>query len=706
MDLSRLNKNQKEAVETIYGPIMAIAGAGSGKTSVLTNRLAYMIEQGVDAFNILAVTFTNKAAKEMKERAKKLAGDDADIATICTFHSFCGKILRIEVEHTGYLRGFEIIDEDDSLEYVKDAIKALNLDANEYKPRVIRTIISREKNGTKFVTKDFNFKANFDKISKLYNELLKNDNVMDFDDMLLNTYNLFKNNKEVLYKYQNRYKYIMVDEFQDTNTIQYQLIKMLSIASQNIFIVGDEDQSIYSFRGAKIENIKLFQQDFPNYKTIILNQNYRSNQNILDAANSVIKNNENRIKKELYSEKKSKNLIVYKRLDSQYEEEQYIVKTIKELNKTIPYNEMAILYRANSLSRGIEESLVREGIPYKIFGGFSYFSRKEVKDIIAYLRLIVDDSSNVSVKRLANIPKRKVGKTTLEKLENIAKNNKMSMFEAIDISGNKGLMEFKETILDIRKKVFDEPLNKYIDIILNNSGYMSILNEESDEEKENRLDNIYEFNSIIEEAIEANPDSSNLELLELLLEDLALRTDKNDVGNTDSDVYVSVMTLHQSKGLEFEVVFLMAMEEEIFPSARAILEGNIEEERRLAYVGITRAKEHLYITNARTRRLYGQIQSFNQSRFVKEIDSNCIEKPKKILKENERVPKPSKVDTSRYKPIKEVDNSELKPGDKIIHKMFGEGVVISVGDNLAKIAFKAPYGIKELLKNHPAISKI
>lgn len=695
MDLSRLNENQKEAVRSIEGPIMAIAGAGSGKTSVLTNRIGYMIESGIDPFNILAVTFTNKAATEMKERAVKIAGDDANVATICTFHSFCAKILRIEVEYTKYQRGFEIVDEEDSLTYVKNAIKELNLDPNEYKPKIIKALISKEKNGTEFHSKDKYFEADYRRIFDLYNKLLLEDNLMDFDDMLLNTYELFKNNKDVLQKYQNRYKYVMIDEFQDTNVIQYVLIKMLTIKNRNLFIVGDEDQSIYSFRGAHIGNIKSFQYDFPNHKKIILNQNYRSNQNILNAANSVIKNNESRIKKELFSNKTSDNLIRYKRLDSQYEEESFVVNEIIKLNKSIPYKEIAILYRTNALSRGIEESLIIKNIPYKIFGGFSYFQRKEVKDIISYLRLIISDISNVSVKRLANIPKRKVGKTTLDKLEAFSKAHKMSMFEAIDIFGNKGLMDFKNTILELREKTLTEPLNKYIDIILMDSGYKSELSEESDDERENRLDNIYEFNSIIEEAIEAHQGLENREILELLLEDLTLRTDKNDVTNvTDEENFVSVMTLHQSKGLEFEAVFMIAMEEEIFPSPRSILENNLQEERRLCYVGITRAKEHLYITNAKSRRLYGQINSPMPSRFIKEIDNKCFEKPK--------IEKTLRVKTE----VEEVDNSSLKAGDKVNHKVFGEGVIVKVDPNLATIAFKAPYGVKQIMKNHPSLSKI
>ena len=705
--LEKLNPAQREAVINTDGPIMVMAGAGSGKTRVLTHRIAYLVKElGIPLSDILAVTFTNKAAKEMKERVSKLLDDECLTSRmwVSTIHSLCLKILKRCMDLVPpFTKNFNIADENDSKGYIKKVLKDLELNT-KYSDNEMKSLISKEKNGESVsFGKYFDKQSDFNKVYSLYNEALMKDNCLDFDDLLLYTTKIFKEHKDVLEYYQEKFQYIMIDEFQDTNVIQYELIKMLALKHQNIFIVGDQDQSIYAFRGAKVENIDRFRRDFTLTKIILLEENYRSTKGILDLANQVISKNKNRIKKNLYTNSNKTTKPIFFLAESASEEIKYIIYKMEYLKKKYNYtnSDFAIIYRANYLSRPIEDEFVKRGIKYQIYGGMSYFSRAEVKDIVAYLSLIVDQNNDFAFKRVVNVPKRKIGDALMNKLSLEALEKNCSLFEAIDSLkatgiGYTNLINFKFLILELRDLLEGSDLPSLVDIILDKSGYKDYL-KAMGEDGDDRLDNVLELKSILAETEEDN-EGTNLEKLSELVQSLALRTDIDKVDdNYDS---VRLMTYHQAKGLEFKVVFMIAMEEGIFPSKNCLTDFDIAEERRICYVGITRAMEKLYLTSAKIRNVFGVNQRQIISRFI-DVDSPLL-----------NVEKPKSSDKAKKSSIVHINKDNSSPsfayhtGDKIEHKAFGPGMIISVDEPLIVVAFKTPYGIKKLNGNHPAIKKI
>ena len=709
MDLSNLNEAQKEAVLTISGPVMVMAGAGSGKTGVLTRRIAYLIgDNNVSPFKILALTFTNKAAREMKERVEKFTGLNTKQMWISTFHSFCARFLRCEIEVLNtYTSKFQIIDEDDSLKIIRDTLKELNYDPKEYKPNMIQKLISEEKNGIVQKFKDPNFNSIYQKVLKRYTEKLISDNLLDFDDLILLTLKILKEYEDVRNKYQFKFEYILVDEFQDTNSMQYELVKILAEKNLNIFIVGDEDQSIYSFRGAKIENIRKFQSDFQPVKTILLEQNYRSYKSILDIANNVIKNNKDRIVKNLFTTVNCDLKPKYYKADGTYNEEAYIIEQIKRLTKEgYSYKDFAIIYRSNYLSRTYEEMLRKAQIPYEIYGGISFFQRKEIKDICSYLRLLVNHNDNFSFERVVNEPKRKIGTAMVEKLRDEAIKNDCSLFEAIDYLTSQGnsynsLIDFKFTIIELHEDLYSDTfeLDNIIDKILDKTGYKKMLKDLGDE-GEDRLENVYELKSML--TSDDGEVATKEEKLNSFLENLALMT---DMDNKDSETEkVKLMTYHQAKGLEFKNVFLVAMEEGIFPNNNTL--GNPKEEaeeRRICYVGITRAMEHLFITTSRVRIVYGHREEHIPSRYIDEMGLSNLDIEGTIVR---TIPITNNKPQEIKKSVELVDNKEIKMGDNIHHEIYGDGRVVEDNGKIITVAFSAPTGIKKLLKNHPSIKKI
>lgn len=703
MDIKELNEQQRLAVTTIDGPVMVMAGAGSGKTRVLTYRIAYILENTyISPYNILAVTFTNKAAKEMKERISTLIDMDTSKMWISTFHSFCARLLRLEVDDClkPYNHNFVIIDEDDALKIIKNILKEESLD--EYKPRDIKNLISKNKNVSNFVIKDLYFKRFFNKINDKYNQYLKTNNMMDFDDLINKTIELFKGNPQILEKYQNKFAYILVDEFQDTNDLQYKLIYMLASRHHNLFVVGDDFQSIYSFRGAKIENINRFRNDYLEHKLILLEQNYRSTSHILNLANTVIEKNPNQIKKVMFTEKKSGQIPFYYEAYSSKDEAMFVVDKIKQLHQSnYKYKDFAIIYRTNSISRVFEDYLIKFQIPYKIYGGLSFFARKEIKDMIAYLRLIVNYDDDFSFARIVNEPKRKIGSALIEKLTMYALDNNLSLFKAIESFeasgvGFKALKNFAIMIKSINEQLNNIPLKNVIDILLDETGYRDMLAVEDPEHE--RIGNIFELKNVLKET-DDTVDGDNFDKLRSLLNDLSLRTDEEQE-NSDS---VVLSTYHQVKGLEFKNVFLVAMEEGIFPSQYHFDDLDIEEERRICYVGVTRAMENLYVTMAKTRMLYGRTECQSPSRFIKEMGKEYL---KPIT--NDLV----KPVISWEKTEKKIVNNNLEKnesynvGDKVEHNVFGVGIIVSVDATFLNVAFKAPTGVKKLMKGHPSYHKI
>ncbi len=692
MDLfNNLNENQIKAVKAIYGPVIVVAGAGSGKTRVLTHRLAYLVEQGVDSSNILAVTFTNKAAKEMKDRVDKMLENNNN-ATIMTFHSLCARILRKEASLIGYKSNFEIYDDEDSKKALQKVFDDLQFNNTCYKIKDVKNYISGIKNG-KSIRLEPRMQKDFDLCYEKYNDRLKLENAMDFDDLLLNVVYLFKQYQEVLDYYQRKFIFIMIDEFQDTNTVQYELIELLGDRFKNVFVVGDGDQSIYSFRNANVGNIKEFIKHF-NPTQIVLDINYRSKSNILNAANSLICKNHDRIKKDLKSVQDDGDLVELKACDTAQSEMVYIKNKIQYLHSQgYNYNEMAIFYRANSLSRNIEDILLKNGIPYKVFGGMSFFSRKEVKDIIAYLKLAIDLENLWAFKRVVNEPKRGIGSTTVDKIDDLVSSG-YSLSSAINSLGNKKVFDFVNFIKGLKTDIENLPLPSYVDILVNKLNLLDYYKNEPE-----RIDNIKEFKSVLEEADEAY-EGTNVEKLEQLLSYLSLRTDEETKINYDN--YVSLMTFHQAKGLEFPIVFMTALEEGIFPSSQVIYDASeMEEERRIAYVGITRAKEKLFLSYARSRMIYGKNMDEYPSRFIKEIDHKYIHDPSKDFK---HVVETKKKEEKVIYTQADYNNDTYRLGDKVNHKLFGDGVIVGMADNILTIAFKE--GIKKVVKNHPTLSKI
>ena len=701
--LDGLNKSQLEAVKTTEGPVMVMAGAGAGKTKVLTSRISYIIsELGVMPSSILAVTFTNKAANEMKERVAKMLDIDTKYMWISTFHSFCARLLRLEIDALPpFNKKFIILDEEDSLKVCKTVMNDLGYDSKEYKPTRIRGLISKSKNFTNFHLKDLELNNIYKRVKEAYQKYLEDNNMLDFDDLIIRTIELFKKNVDILKKYQNKFNYILVDEFQDTNELQYNLMFMLSQRFHNIFVVGDDFQSIYSFRGAKIENIKRFRDDFLETKLILLEQNYRSTNQILNLANKVIENNPNQIKKKLFTNNLDGDAPFYYEAQSSYDESMFVIDKIKEIvGSGDKFSDIAILYRANYISRNFEDMLVKFRIPYKIYGGLSFFSRKEIKDMIAYMRIMLNHDDNFSFDRIINEPKRKIGPTSLEKLKNIANEKNLSLFDSIDYINFNGqakdnLIEFKKMILKMYSKLESIKLVDLINVLLKDTGYQDYLKSTLDDDTyEDKLGNIKELKSVLVETDESF-EGSNEDKLNALLENLALRTDNDNVDNDNS---VRLSTYHQVKGLEFKNVFMVAMEEGIFPSQNIVTEEELEEERRICYVGITRAKRNLYVTSAKSRFMYGQQNYSAPSRFIREME---FSKPKR-----KDVPTFTTSYKVEKKPEEKIIDNEFKLGDKLNHKVFGDGLIVAMDGDIISVAFAMPYGIKKLMKNHPSIRKI
>ena len=687
--LKNLNKEQIEAVKTIDGPVLVMAGAGSGKTKVLTTRIAYLIEEGIPSYNILAITFTNKAAAEMRDRVSNLIGDVSSF--IGTFHSLGVRIIRENHDILGLPNNFTIIDSDDTNTIIKKLLKEMNLDSKQYSPSYVRNRISFIKN--QMLTDgelDRLFNTPMDKVVvevyHRYNNKLKTSASVDFDDLLLLPVNLFKERKDILEYYQDKYRYILIDEYQDTNPVQYKLSVMLSNKYKNIFVVGDMNQSIYAFRQADFRNISNFEKDFKGAKVIKLEHNYRSTNNILSAANEVIKHNTERKDLKLFSDNGDGVKIKYMRAYDEKHEIALVIDEIKHLLSEGYKNEdIAILYRTNAQSRAIEDVFLAKGIPYKVFGSYYFYNRKEIKDLISYLRLIYNPHDEISLRRVINTPKRAIGESTISAIEERAKQQNISMFEALETRKE---LEFKEIIEDLIKRSESLSLTELIDEVLGRSGMKKELESSKALEDEIRLENLMEVKSITA-SFEERTGSANLgDFLEevSLIADISNHTEDGDV--------VTLMTLHSAKGLEFPVVFLVGMEEGLFPHNMSLMENNLEEERRLCYVGITRAKERLYLTNAKRRMLYGKENMNIPSRFISEIDEKLIEKigPKE---ENKVIDK---------KQMYTNDNNDITEGSIISHEQYGTGVVVKCDGSLISVAFKT--GIKKLMKNHKSIKKI
>jgi len=724
--LEQMNPQQTEAVRKVSGPIMAVAGAGSGKTRVLTNRVAYLIEEiGIPPSSILAITFTNRAAEEMKSRVFKLIDIPLKGIWISTFHAMGAKILRYDIERLGYSQNFQIVDDEDSEIIIKTLLKDKGYDIKRYSPRGIASVVEQIKGrqGALEILQE-PIKSVLEDVYPAYQKYLKKNNLVDFQDLLVLILELFNKFPDVLEKYQERFQYILVDEFQDTNDLQYEIVYNLAKSHRNLFIVGDEDQSIYSFRGSNIENIRKFMRDFPDYHKVILNQNYRSKTNILEAANSVIDNNRNRIPKQLFSELGEGEKVHHFKAENDEEEAYYIYTKIKALAKDgYLYKDMAVLYRNNAMSRKFEDVFLRFNIPYKVVGNISFYKRKEIKDVIAYLHLLVDMGDDYAFERIYNEPKRGIGETSFDKIKEYAGKENIKLTEAIDDDipgvGSRGLArlrELKKNLSDIRKNMEETNLLETYEHMLEKTGYLGMLQDEnlSTERKieaERRLDNLKEFKTVILEKIkDFDRDVTNYEKLVEILTDLALREEAEE--KLTNDDYVSLMTVHSAKGLEFRIVFVACLEQSLFPSGQSLHERPaIEEERRLFYVALTRARDLVFLTNARERFIYGHLASNPDSQFIGEIDKEYVEHSGLTKVREIKFPKPEPrhrkhvVQTVKSTDYDAVDN-QLKVGDKIEHKTFGKGIIVALDDSRATIAFKQEIGIKILMKDHPSIKKV
>ncbi|MEE1237342.1 MAG: DNA helicase PcrA [Turicibacter sp.] len=733
--LDKMNPQQKEAILTTEGPLLVMAGAGSGKTRVLTHRIAYLMsEKQVSPYNILAITFTNKAAREMKERVEKLIGDQGKDVWISTFHSMCVRILRRDIDLIGYDLNFGILDDSDQLSVIKTAMEDLNLDPKRQSPKYFLSQISNAKNELKTprdLVKEFE-NEDVIRVYEKYQQTLFKNNRLDFDDLLMLTVHLFEKHPEVLSFYQNKFQYIHIDEYQDTNHAQYKIVTLLAQKFRNICVVGDSDQSIYSWRGANIENILSFENDYPDANVVLLEQNYRSKQTILNAANDVIKNNSGRLDKKLWSDRGEGEAIEYYRAQEGDIEANYIADKIAYMRRdTYDYHDFAVLYRTNSQSRAIEQALLRQNIPYRLVGGQSYFKRKEIKDLMAYLRLICNPDDDLSFVRVVNEPKRGIGAASVDKLAQFALESELSLMAAIqDATGvvakatlNK-LMDFKTMIYMLRAQIEDHSLGSFIDLVLSQTGYLEMLENENTIEADSRIDNLGEFKSMAtqfeevnldeilkeEESEETADDLSTMTKLIILLNDLMLQTD-TETEEEANESKVTLMTIHAAKGLEFPVVFICGFEDGIFPLRSAIEQGDddLEEERRLAYVAITRAEDLLFITNAQSRYQYGMRSANPESMFIREISDAYLNKtgiesrprPSFTLKEAME----SKAPKRQIKTVSLNSDSSWNSGDKVNHDTFGEGVVVGVKGEVISIAFGAPHGIKKLMGSHPALKK-
>ena len=689
-----LNDKQLEAVNHTEGPCLVLAGAGSGKTRVLTERIIKLIDDGVSPYNILAITFTNKAAKEMRVRVQNKIGDVANSIFIGTFHSFGLRILRENYDAIGYSSNITILDTDDTKSLIKRILKENSFDPADYDIKHIISKISSAKNdGISPLEFSKLFLNEHDKVIGLvyekYLKLLKENNSVDFDDLLLKPVEIFKKRKDILEKYQERFRYILVDEYQDTNSIQYELCKMLAKKYNNIFVVGDANQSIYSWRNADYRNILNFEKDYKNAHVVLLEENYRSTNTILKAANSVIKNNNEGTKLNLWTSIGDGEKVEYIRVEDEIKESSFVINKIKELvSEGYSYSDFAVLYRTNAQSRTVEEAFVRNNIPYNIIGSYYFYNRKEIKDLIAYLNLIYNTNDSVSLERIINTPKRGIGTKTIDTIREKANMNDISLFDAID-SGKE--LEFKKLILELIEDSKTMNLSDLIEDVLVKTGLRREYELDKSIESDTKVENLNEFKSLA-----VNFEDNGIYDLSTFLENIMLVSDKGQYAEDDNNV--NIMTLHSAKGLEFNIVFILGMEEGIFPHSRSFKSAKeLEEERRLCYVGITRAKKKLYLLSARTRTLYGRTSGTIESRFIKEIN------PTLINIKNESVKKDENKKVSNMYSNKTVDG--LKAGDTVIHTIFGEGVIIKISGDIATIAFKYGVGIKSIAANHKYLSK-
>ena len=693
-----LNDKQIEAVNFKEGPCLVLAGAGSGKTRVLTERIIKLIDDGISPYNILAITFTNKAAREMKARVENKLGSLADSIFIGTFHSFGLRIIRENYNTLGFKSNITILDQDDTKSIIKRIIKDMDLDPKDYDIKHIINRISSSKNDG-VTPSEYNrlYLREDDKIIAViyekYLKILKENNSVDFDDLLLLPVDLFKKHSEILEHYQERFKYILVDEYQDTNSIQYELCKLLAKKYNNIFVVGDANQSIYSWRNADYRNILNFEHDYKDTCVILLEENYRSTNNILKAANSVIKNNTEGKKLNLWTSSGDGEKVDYIKVDDEIKEASFVVDKIKDLvSLGYKYSDFAVLYRTNAQSRVIEQTCTSNGIPYNIIGSYRYLDRKEIKDLIAYLNLIYNPQDSVSLERVINVPKRGIGAKTIDSLRIKAFDNGISMFDAID-SGKE--LEWKKVILELIEDAKELDLSEIIEDVLNKTGMRSEYENDKSVESDRRLEDLEEFKSLA-----INFEDNGIFDLETFLENIMLVSDTGQYSNND-DV-VTLMTLHSAKGLEFKVVFIVGMEEGLFPHNRSFeSESELEEERRLCYVGITRAKSKLYLLSARTRTIFGSTSLSLESRFIKEIDPELLN----IVNTTKAVG--VSLNTQKIIPnmYNENSSSEFKSGDKVVHSVFGEGVIVSINNNIGTIAFSHKFGIKQIAINHKYLTK-
>ena len=693
-----LNDKQLEAVNHEEGPCLVLAGAGSGKTRVLTQRIIRLINDGVSPYNILAITFTNKAAKEMRGRIEVELGSLASSIFIGTFHSFGLRILRENYSKIGYAPNITILDTDDVKSLVKRILKDSGFNPQDYDIKYIIDKISSSKNdGVSPLEYQKLFLNDNDRVIGLvyekYQQLLKENNSVDFDDLLLKPVELLKKDKEVLEKYQERFKYILVDEYQDTNSIQYELCKMLASKYHNIFVVGDANQSIYSWRNADYRNILNFERDYNDAHVVLLEENYRSTNNILKAANSVIKNNNEGKKLNLWTSSGDGDKVDYIRVDDEIKESQFVIDKIKTLVELgYKYSDFAVLYRTNAQSRVIEQTCTSNSIPYNVIGSYKYLDRKEIKDLVAYLNIIYNPNDSVSLERVINVPKRGIGAKTIDSIRGTALIEGISMFDAIN-SGKE--LEWKKIVLELIEDAKELNLSDLIEDVLVKTGMRSEYESDRSVESDRRLEDLEEFKSLA-----MNFEDNGIFDLETFLENIMLVSDTGQYSNSD-DV-VTLMTLHSAKGLEFKVVFIVGMEEGIFPHVRSFeSESELEEERRLCYVGITRAKTKLYLLSARQRTIFGNTSGCVESRFIKEIDKDTLNITDETIKE-EVSHKSQSFISNMYNSS---GDSDIKAGDKVIHNVFGEGIVVNVNGKIATIAFSHKFGIKQIAINHKYLTK-
>ncbi|MFB4168587.1 DNA helicase PcrA [Virgibacillus sp. JSM 102003] len=731
--LSGLNKEQQQAVKHTEGPLLIMAGAGSGKTRVLTHRIAYLLrEKEVSPKSVLAITFTNKAAREMKERVHKLVGMGSGQIWVSTFHSMCVRILRRDIDRIGYSRNFTILDSSDQLSVIKQILKDLNIDPKKFEPRAMLGSISSAKN--ELITPeeysrnvgDF-FERQVSQVYDKYQKTLQKNQSLDFDDLIMQTIHLFKRVPEVLEYYQRRFQYIHVDEYQDTNHAQYYLVQQLANRFQNLCVVGDSDQSIYGWRGADIANILSFEKDYPSARTVFLEQNYRSTKSILSAANKVIEHNSGRKPKNLWTENAEGKNIHYFQGATEQEEALFITDKIQELIREEGYsaNDISILYRTNAQSRAVEDTFMKSNIAYQMVGGTKFYDRKEIKDMVAYLRLITNPDDDLSFERVVNAPKRGIGKTSVERLRAYSAQHDISFYQAVkevDFTGvpkkaANALAEFGNLIKTLTQQQEFLTATDMVEAILQRTGYEQALKNERTIESQSRIENLEEFKTVTQDFEKISEDKT----LVAFLTDLALIADLDRVDDdedSENEEKITMMTLHAAKGLEFPVVFLIGLEENVFPHSRSMFDNEeMEEERRLAYVGITRAEQQLYLTHAKMRTLYGRTNMNPISRFINEIPEELIDGIEQaratMYGSISKTPdKPSPVKKRRAEKMQSTTGAESEswgPGDKAKHNKWGVGTVVKVqGEGEAMemdIAFPAPTGIKRVLAKFAPITK-